>query len=174
MKISLTNSISVCVGVLLMSSAAAFDIPDAALHCLPGAPQTTPSTDFETISDQSMVRHLDTGLVWQRCSVGQHWNGRTCAGTPTEMTWPQAVMHAEQVNGWRLPKTEELMTLVEKCRVKPTINLEVFPETPDSHFWSAEGYPGRNGYAWYVNFRYGFEIWFADHNPLHVRLVRDR
>ena len=169
----LTNFVIAAVGVLMLTPALALDIDEADRHCLPGTQQSTPSTAFDPISDQSMVRHLDTGLIWQRCAVGQQWNGRTCEGTPAEMTWPQAVMHAENVNGWRLPEPEELLTLVEKCRIKPTINLEVFPETPDTHFWTAKPYPGRNGYAWYVNFRYGFDIWFADHNPLHVRLVRD-
>ncbi|MCH8551228.1 MAG: DUF1566 domain-containing protein [Natronospirillum sp.] len=148
-------------------------IEDSSDQCITGILESTPSDRFRAAGDQSMVRDLQTGLVWQRCSLGQQWNGRSCVGNPAEMRWEEAAMAASQLNGWRLPSTEELLTLVESCRVKPTINLNAFPETPDGHFWSSNQFDGRNGYAWYVNFRYGFKIWFATDNRIYARLVRD-
>lgn len=69
---------------------------------------------------QGIWRDPKTGLYWDRCSVGQSWNGTTCTGTPLELNWQDAQDYVqkftnEQAKGgytnWRLPTIEELTTI---------------------------------------------------------------
>lgn len=41
-------------------------------------------------TEGSMVLDKTTNLVWQRCSVGQTWNGNTCIGEAKLFTFDQA------------------------------------------------------------------------------------
>ncbi len=85
-----------------------------------------------------------TGLLWQRCTYGERWNGTGCSGEPQAMDW-QTAMQLKN-NGWRLPTIEELKTIVycssgkpkgvypgqlvfgcEGNYQSPTINTSVFP-----------------------------------------------
>lgn len=69
---------------------------------------------------QGIWRDPKTGLYWDRCSVGQSWNGTTCTGTPLKLNWQDAPDYVkkftnEQAKGgytnWRLPTIEELSTI---------------------------------------------------------------
>ena len=54
-----------------------------------------------------------TGLTWQRCSLGQTWNGYDCDGMPEKYTWDAAQQAAKAVGkGWRVPTVSELANLV--------------------------------------------------------------
>lgn len=37
------------------------------------------------------VTFQSNGLIWQKCSVGQTWNGETCSGEAIEMTWDETM-----------------------------------------------------------------------------------
>ncbi len=50
---------------------------------------TTPSSDF-TDNQDGTVTHKRSCLTWQRCSVGQTWNGSSCSGSPTQYNWTTA------------------------------------------------------------------------------------
>lgn len=95
---------------------------------------TTPNSRFEIINKGSEVKDKVTGLIWQRCSVGQMWDGTTCTGTATTYIWKQALTVAKnQGNGYRLPNIKELQSIVEyQCR-EPAINSKIFPNTPNPH-----------------------------------------
>lgn len=69
---------------------------------------------------QGIWRDPKTGLYWDRCSVGQSWNGTTCTGTPLGLNWQDAQDYVkkftnEQAKGgytnWRLPTIEELSSI---------------------------------------------------------------
>lgn len=69
---------------------------------------------------QGIWRDPKTGLYWDRCSVGQSWNGTTCTGIPLRLNWQDAQDYVkkftnEQAKGgytnWRLPTIEELTTI---------------------------------------------------------------
>lgn len=135
--------------------------------------RTTPSSDFTVIGDGSIVRHNTTRLEWQRCSLGQTWDGDTCTGLASGHNWQAALSHADAVGeDWRLPSINELRSIVEECRTSPAINRNVFPNAPSSHFWSASPYAGFSGSAWLVNFSGGGVGGNAKGNPFRVRLVR--
>ena len=135
-----------------------------------------------------IIYDTTTQLEWQRCSLGQTWNGRTCAGEANRYTWDQARAAADRVSGWRLPTIEELRTLTycssgrparfsngRSCSgdyQRPTIVTEAFPETPSGWFWSGSPDAGHSDFAWYVLFGLGIDGWTYRSDYFRVRLVR--
>lgn len=141
-------------------------------------PFSTPNSDF-TIYDNGTVTHNTTGLMWMRCSIGQTWQGESCTGVASSFTWQQALaQNGTDYAGhsdWRVPNKNELASIVELRCYNPSINGVIFPNTPDSWFWSSSPYAHDSGYAWYVGFRYGY-VSGSNKNDygLRVRLVRAR
>jgi hypothetical protein len=149
-------------------------------------------------SDGGIVKDTQTGLMWMRCSVGQTWDGSTCAGEIQVMNWNSAMNQKANYAGysdWRLPTKKELESLVycsdgqtkslmeqengfictnnEKSRVtnSPTINTTYFLSTTPALYWSSLPSPyGRS--AWAVNFSGGGSYIQLDYLDNHVRLVR--
>ena len=142
---------------------------------------TAPNEDFAPSGDGTVL-HKGTQLIWMRCSLGQKWNGTTCAGEAKEYTWKGALQAVvgfnasggfASKNDWRLPNIKELGSIVEiQCRL-PAINVSMFPATPPWRFWSSTPdfrHPADRGL--FVNFLNGYtdDAWVED---LHaVRLVR--
>ncbi|WP_286806963.1 MULTISPECIES: DUF1566 domain-containing protein [unclassified Marinimicrobium] len=91
---------------------------------------TTPTSAFDIIEGGTVVHHTTTNLQWQRCSVGQHWDGSQCSDSAEVFTWQQALNQIHDHDGWRLPNIIELLSLYESCGSEPAINPEVFPATP--------------------------------------------
>lgn len=145
------------------------------------------------IEGGAVIRDTVNGLEWQRCSVGQTWNGATqrCDGTPTWFEWAMA----EQLvtaNGFRLPTLNELKTLVycstgdpvlfgpiasnrEWCSddaSQPTIVEGAFPDTPRFVWSGTRVTDGRLGLAWSVDFLYGDADEQGSGYKYAVRLVR--
>ena len=100
------------------------------------------------------------GLMWKQCAEGL--SGASCqTGSVQTFTWANALAHAEAstfagYTDWRLPNVKELASLVEDCRVSPSINTNLFPNTPTWDFWSGspDAYPSYG--AWFVNFYRGY------------------
>jgi hypothetical protein len=87
-----------------------------------------------------------TGLIWQRCAIGQSWTGSSCSGAATTQAWSAAVSGA--LPGWRLPNVKELESMVERRCATPAVDIGAFPQAPAVSFWSST--PG-----WAVNFTDG-------------------
>lgn len=110
---------------------------------------TRPDNRYQGMGEE--VKDTVTGLIWQRCSVGQTWNGTTCTGTATRHTWQQALTVAKNLgNGYRLPNIKELQSLVETKCYSPSINTNIFPNTQQSIYWSSSPYGA--DYGWSVIF----------------------
>ncbi|MCX9460504.1 Lcl C-terminal domain-containing protein [Vibrio cholerae] len=139
---------------------------------------TTPSADFSDNGDGTVTHH-STGLIWQRCSLGQSWDGTDCTGSATTFTWQQALAAAAQdalagFSDWRLPNKNELASIVEYRCYQPTINNQQFPHTPSAWYWSSSPDARGGFFAWLVYFfSGGVGRDYADYNDVHVRLVRD-
>jgi hypothetical protein len=132
------------------------------------------------------------GLTWQKCSVGQTWNGETCSGEATEMTWSDAMSLSSNFygyNDWRFPTVDELKTLIfcsdneykidgsctnSKEVTKPTIDLVYFSNMPKySSYWSSSPYIGDNSLAYVVHFGFGNSYLGTKYdNHYFVRWVR--
>ena len=81
-------------------------------------------------------------------------------------------------NDWRMPSADELMSIVDYGRTSPAIDIEWFPNTGATSFWSASAYAaysprvGYSGFAWYVNFWNGDVGGLDKYYSYSVRLVR--
>lgn len=137
---------------------------------------TTPSADF-TDNGDGTVTHHKTGLIWQRCSLGQSWDGTDCTGTDTTFSWQQALAAGAQntlggFSDWRLPNRNELVSIVEYRCYFPAINNQQFPNTSSSGYWSSSPNAGYSNGAWRVDFNYGYVDGNHKDSSRHVRLVR--
>lgn len=137
---------------------------------------TTPSADFSDNGDGTVTHHK-TGLIWQRCSLGQSWDGTDCTGEATIYTWERALAAAEQntlagFRDWRLPNKNELASIVEYRCYQPAINSQPFPNTPSGWYWSSSPYAYNSLVVWGVYFDNGHVYYSNKGNDGHVRLVR--
>ncbi|MBT0585099.1 Lcl C-terminal domain-containing protein [Alteromonas oceanisediminis] len=158
------------LGVLSVSSSV------FAQTCLSNIEPTTPSAEFESISD-NQVKHLRTGLVWMRCAIGQTYDGTQCSGDAQQMTWEQALQLAhgyrfDDTQGWRLPNIKELATLTERSCVRPAINTDVFPNTPPDDFWTSTPAVTDAERAWVVAYFNSSNSIKDKQRFVFVRLVR--
>lgn len=149
--------------------------------CLDDLEHELPTARF-TLA-QAVVTDTYTGLMWQRCPLGQNWavgQGRCNLNLEEQrlFTWAQALetpttSNVGGYNDWRLPNKNELASIVERACTSPAINEEVFPSTTSAEFWTST--PGRRegGYAWRINFKTGDILNVDIEQTYSVRLVRD-
>ena len=124
------------------------------------------------------VEAVAAHLVWQRCSVGQHWDGTTCAGTPRGFDFGGAIAYAQQhaaATGkpWRVPNAKELNSIVDHARQHPAIDTDVFPGTDPDLYWTSTAYAWTATGAWAVTFDGGQVLAYYGGFGLDLRLVRD-
>lgn len=117
-----------------------------------------------------------TGLMWMRASVGQEWDGQRCRGVARRLVLGEAIAirsYFAGYNNWRLPTVEELKGLILHPRKSPTIDVDVFPDTPENYFWTSSPDIADQRYVW----RVGFDVGNINGNLPDVlscvRLVRD-
>lgn len=129
--------------------------------CNPSVTRSAPDSRYQLVvgSGGSEVLDTQTNLIWQRCSLGQTWNGTTCTGTASTHTWADALTQAKALgNGYRLPNIKELQSLVEEACYNGSINETFFPTKPRDTYWSASPNAGLNGFAWLVPFNTGYPL----------------
>ena len=106
-------------------------------------------------------------------------NGGDCGGTSQCDTYAyvQAVNAAIWCGAkdWRMPTERELKSIVRRDRQYPTIDMDWFPNTLSTYYWSSS--PVAGGYdAWVVNFSNGdfngTSPWDSKGNGSNLRLVR--
>lgn len=179
-----------CITTLLIFSTISY-----AGTCAPGIYRIAPDSRYEVIVGSGGAEILDkqTKLIWQRCSIGQVWNGTTCTGVASTHTWTDALAQAKAIgHGYRLPNIKELLSLVEEADCGPNaINETMFPATPnrqaspssDGYYWSSSPYKNQpinnpTNYsainnAWSISFGYGGSFSDEKSNSKHVRAVRN-
>jgi hypothetical protein len=132
-----------------------------------------------------------TGLMWQKCSVGQNNDG-TCSGTPTAYSWYKAsgtfnatynpvstdVCGSLTLGGhtdWRLPTKLELFTILNFGTFNPAIDTTYFPNTESSNeigeYWSSTVQPGGSSMM-EVGFYRGLTMGLPGSSAFYVRCVR--
>jgi hypothetical protein len=138
------------------------------------AEKSPPSyADFIIHADGTATQQ-NTGLMWQRCALGQTWTGSSCVGYAVAYNYEQAMSlrhYFAGYNDWRLPNANELLSIADYGRY-PAINPTLFPNTEPEHaFWSSTEIEDSDN-ALIVNFDYGYEHWSDKHYFYYVRLVR--
>jgi hypothetical protein len=164
-----------CSQSFFVSTANAEQVCDTSRFAL-----STPTQAFEDHGDGT-VTDRRSGLQWMRCSVGQVW-GNSCGGTPEALSWQQANDVAANTNqsgvffynDWRLPNIRELATIAERQCANPRINLELFPGTPASPYWTSvlKGVGSYEPQAFVIDFGAGGISVAAQQDRRYARFVR--
>jgi len=139
--------------------------------------ETTPKRRFEI--NEHEVFDIQTGLIWQKCSLGQTGDG--CSGTADTFSWREAFEAArleqdETGTSWRLPNAKELDSIVERKCINPAINLEVFPNTPYRYksFWVSTHDASYPANPRFISFSDGRQDSMSNKTAkFSVRLVKD-
>jgi len=143
---------------------------------------STPTAHFTDHGDGT-VTHIPTGLTWMRCILGQSWDGTSCGGMESYLTWSEALAAIEQLNvtgyaghnDWRLPNINELASIIEDRCANPSLNTVLFPDYPSfSANWVFSSSPraGAGGEVWGVLFTAGYVDWVFKSSSSLVRPVR--
>lgn len=126
------------------------------------------------------VTDKTTDLTWMRCSYGQNWNGRECINKPElfyhpSIAWRRGRYPNSQYanyNDWRVPRSDELLSIVQNECSSPKVNSEVFPGTPETVFLTSDPGNCTSRAVPGVNFSTGIIV-SIDCNTLgNYRLVR--
>ena len=142
--------------------------------CNSAITRTAPDSRYQLLNSDTEVKDTQTGLIWQRCSLGQTWSDTSsCTGTATTYNWTNALQTAKNMgNGWRVPNIKELDSLIEQACYSPSINETYFPNTQSNWYWSSSPVANRSSYAWVVYFSYGYFGNGSQYGYAYVRLVR--
>ena len=122
-------------------------------------PAATPSEAFFDFADGTVL-HRPTRLIWMRCAIGQDWTGSRCSGEPELMNWAAALNAAAdaELNGhsdWRLPNRNELNSIVETRCDGPSLNGDIFPDSPIGPFWTSSAAQADSDQVWTLEFDKG-------------------
>lgn len=158
-RVRLACALLVCVTTALNSAAVA--------RCTT-SPATVSAARYHVMG--GTVRDLSTGLIWQRCSIGQRWTDENgCVGVIVQMNWAQA--RSLGSGDWQLPTREELSSLIVPGCTDPALDEQLFPdmELPKLWYWtsSADGIA-----AWYIAFGGGSARMTSQVVENSVRLVK--
>lgn len=147
-------------------------------NCTPLIAEETPTSRVVPLNDGSEVKDKVTGLIWQRCSIGQVWRNNTCTAKleAKQLTWHEALKETKALgNGYRLPTIRELQSILEfRCHT-PAINSTVFPNTNAGSYWSSSPVYSRDwtsGSAWYVDFTHAISSNNGISYKFYARAVR--
>ena len=153
-----------------------------ALTGSPPVPSATPRCIRDTVTNLIWeVKTDDNGLQDKDWSYGWGANtgGTNClAGSNCNTNNYIIALNAASVcpvagaGVWRLPTRRELLSIVDHGRFSPAIDVNYFPNTVNSNYWSATGYAPDPAYAWSVHFSYGGTGAYFQSYSYHVRLVR--
>jgi hypothetical protein len=182
---STINILSLIITISHTDFADAFKLPDTGqtkcyrnvspydeIDCLgtgqDGAYNINPMSYYD--NGNGMVTDNNTGLVWQKCSVGQN-NDTICSGDGLKYNWYQAfgtydatyntsyqdVCGSLNLGGhtnWRLPTKKELVSIVDYS-FQPqgaTIKSAYFPNTYMDFYWSSTTDAIGQEHAWFLDF----------------------
>jgi hypothetical protein len=164
------------VSCLACSTAWSAQVCDTSVY-----PLSSPTERFVDNGDGT-VTDKQSSLMWMRCSAGQQWSEGSCVGRPGRYSWQSARQVADEINqdgsfffnDWRLPRLPELATIAERQCSDPRINLQVFPGTPASVYWTTTARPGAQDDGQVYGLSFGLEgVTYVPKAEQHMlRLVR--
>lgn len=164
------RSSMVAIWVLAMGAGLFIAASPSRAEC--NSSQTSKPSSARFVVKGGVVYDKKTDLTWMRCSQGQTWKDDLgCVGVPKKFTHDSA--NEGWSNGWRMPSVDELKTIIAKNCKNPSIDDEIFPDTPSEWYHTRS----KNGsYCWVVHFGDGSVDdsrlnYYCDHGSA-VRLVR--
>jgi hypothetical protein len=137
---------------------------------------------WEIKTDDNGLRDKDYTYSWYNPDTntngdydGVQNNGACGGGINCDTQGYAQAVNAQGLCGrkdWRLPKREELRSLVSYDLLNPSIDGGYFPNTPSTSFWSASPFAGSSDLAWIVYFDDGDDGGGGKYDGNAVRLVR--
>ena len=133
------------------------------------------------VGGSSHLRHRAHTYTWYNADSSSNGgnagtqDGGNCTGSDCDTHGFVQAVNAQGLCGasdWRMPTPMELRSLAHRGRTYPAIDLDYFPNTPSSNFWSASPYAGSTSSAWFVGFSHGNNYRSPKSWNLSVRLVR--
>ncbi len=115
--------------------------------------------------ENDTVIDINTGLMWQQATA------------PGKYDWQQALSYCENLRlagyeDWRLPDIKELRSIVNDGVHEPAIDLDCFPGTAPSLYWSSTPNIYNATRAWGINFNHGYDYIALKTGAAKVRAVR--
>lgn len=144
-----------CLAAVLLGAA----VPAPASSCPPALIGGQPRFEIRG----ALVLDRASGLLWQRCSVGQRHEASSgrCVGQPQLLRHADARIQARALGeGWRLPSVNELRSLVDpRCGV-PAIDPQAFPgfgypPQQGMPYWTGTPFETVPGMSYHVDFAAG-------------------
>lgn len=123
------------------------------------------------------IQDVHTGLIWARCSAGQHQIRKLCAGSARAMNWHDArdycINLQPQKGHWRLPGLSELQSLIDTNRQNaPYINLDYFNIANRAEYWTNDSTIDQAGvFFYYINFFDGLVYSAMANKRMYTRCV---
>lgn len=137
------------------------------VRCVRGGPYWVfdPSVYLRKLNDDT-VKDVRTNLVWQQSDDG------------IQRTWNEAQAYCDSLSlsgypsGWRLPKIEELQTIIDYKTYDPALSTEMF-NGHSGGYWSDTAFNYREGNNWAAHFDYGGAWWNLNTTLFYSRCVHD-
>ena len=126
--------------------------------CVSGT--TLNNTKTYTDNNHGTVTHLESGLIWQKCNLGEN-NDSSCSGTASTVLWNVALSSCNSLSlkgkTWRLPNILELNSIVDRTIQNPASNTTVFPtiKFAGTNYASSTTYTGNALNDFTINFSDG-------------------
>lgn len=124
------------------------------LRCVSG--NSIPAFSFVDRGDGT-IRDLNTGLLWQKCTLGL--TVTACTGASNTLDWNQAVTNCNGLalagRTWRLPNANELLSIVDYTTFGPAILNTFFPNTESGLYWTSTTFDNVKSSAHLINFTSG-------------------
>ena len=114
-------------------------------------------------------------LMWTPCVFGRLKSD--CAdGSAKTLTWVEALNKARGLEfggftNWRMPRVEELITIVDPCAESPKV-VEEFVGFPEGLVWTSSANIDYATDAWAVDFATGEAVISSRDEPRYVIFVR--
>jgi hypothetical protein len=127
------------------------------VRCVREPEPQAPTRHYEVVA--GTIRDTLTGLLWRERHASEKYD------------FAGASSHCATL-GFRVPSMKELQTLVDRTRVRPSIDARFFPDTPSEPFWSSSLVADNPELAWSVSFELGRSEQTAVGSEFYVRCVR--
>lgn len=140
---------------------------------------TTPTSHFSLKGDEAYDQ--TTGLTWKRCALGMQWDKAhtTCSGAAETYNLDAAKAAARAAGpGWRVPRAEDLETIMIGMCDGPQVDRRAFPAIEASDFgegatfWTTS--EAMSGMFYYFDFVNGLVDMHSPGYGLSVLLVKNR